>query len=240
MRLKRWLPRTAITPAIALASLAHAQGPLEQGASSPPPQPTPAAQQNPAAPPAPKPEQSIDDRERPAPKPDIEDLRFRGIFKPIGDYGLEFTDHLKSLDGKRVRIAGYMTRVCACKAGQCKHVPGRLLLGPRPVILDDAEMTYCDDLAPSTIFVTVPQFKRQPVPFVAGPLLLTGTLSLGRKEEPDGRVSWIRLQLDPPEETSTPFTSQPVPPASSAAPTTTVSPVPSAPALSFTPQGEQK
>jgi hypothetical protein len=38
------------------------------------------------------------------------------------------------------------------------------------------------------------------VPFTPGPLLLTGTLSVGNRQEPSGRVSLVRLQLDPPTE----------------------------------------
>ena len=35
------------------------------------------------------------------------------------------------------------------------------------------------------------------VPHVRGLIAVSGTLSVGRREEGDGRVSWVRLQLDP-------------------------------------------
>jgi hypothetical protein len=35
------------------------------------------------------------------------------------------------------------------------------------------------------------------LPHTRGLLALTGTLRVGREEMPDGRVGWVRLELDP-------------------------------------------
>jgi hypothetical protein len=40
--------------------------------------------------------------------------------------------------------------------------------------------------------------RDQPVPYTPGLMLLTGTLSVGNRPEPDGRISLVRLELDPP------------------------------------------
>jgi len=117
-------------------------------------------------------------------------LQFGELFvKPVGPRGLVFTDKVKSLDGRRVRILGHMVR----REGA---PPGTLLLAPYPVQLHDSEYGLADDLPPSTLFVTVPDAEGE-IPFTAGLLLLTGRLELGSREEPDGRTSVVRLVLDP-------------------------------------------
>ena len=60
-----------------------------------------------------------------------------------------------------------------------------------------------DDLPPSTIVVIMPPAERSAaLPHTRGLLQLTGTLQLGREEQDDGRVSWLRLLLEPRVETS--------------------------------------
>ena len=44
----------------------------------------------------------------------------------------------------------------------------------------------------------MPEKFGEPVPHTPGLLLLTGTLSVGNKPEPDGRISTVRLTLDQP------------------------------------------
>jgi hypothetical protein len=50
------------------------------------------------------------------------------------------------------------------------------------------------------MLVLVPQAAKQVIPFTPGRLALTGTLSVGSREEPDGRVFHARLTLDAPED----------------------------------------
>lgn len=123
----------------------------------------------------------------------VSELKFAELFLAIADRGLEYTPKAKALDGKRVRILGYMVRSCSC-------VPGRFMLTPVPVTLHDHEMGPCDDLPATTVFVDVPPLRRalQQVQHLPGLFLATGKLSLGGRDETDGRRSWVRLELERP------------------------------------------
>ena len=112
--------------------------------------------------------------------------------RPVGTHGLELTDRLRQLDGRRVRILGYMVQ-------QEEPPPGRLLLASVPAQIHEHDNGLADDLPASTLFVSVPTSPNAPVPHVPGLMLLTGTLSVGGRPEPDGRVSLVRLALDAPE-----------------------------------------
>lgn len=136
----------------------------------------------------------------------VTELRFHEIFAPVGPRGLDYTEKAKALDGKRVRILGFMVKTC-------RHDHGRFLLTPTPIALHDHEMGPADDLPPSTVFVDVAPLRRalKYVPHEPGLFLLTGTLSLGGRDELHGRRSWVRLQLERPVATdpvaATPATS---------------------------------
>ncbi len=124
--------------------------------------------------------------------PGVTDLRFADLFGPIGSRGLVLTGKLRSLDGKRVRILGYMV-------AREQAPPGTFLLTPFPQTLHEYEYGLADDLPPATLFVTASGRGDREVPYTPGLLLLTGTLSVGNREEPDGRVSLVRMTLDPPD-----------------------------------------
>jgi hypothetical protein len=123
----------------------------------------------------------------------VAELKFSEFYDPIGPYGLKYSQKLSGLDGKRVRILGYMVQ-------QGSPAPGVLLLTPVPLKLHEEEYGLADDLPPATVHVFVPTSRDQVVPFTPGLLLLTGTLSIGNREEPDGRISTVRLYLDPPSQ----------------------------------------
>ena len=134
--------------------------------------------------------------ELPAPS-GVTDLKFREFFKmPIGPRGLEASDKLIALAGKRVRILGYMAR-------QETPAAGMFILAPLPVSLGDEDESLSDDLPASSIFVHVAGAgearpgEARPVAYFSGLLRLTGTLRLGPHEESDGHVSTVRLELDP-------------------------------------------
>ena len=129
---------------------------------------------------------------RPALPEGVTDLDFPEFFGPIGDRGLELSEKLRALDGRRVRIVGFMVR-------QSLPTPGVLLLAPQPTQVDEIEYGACDDLPPQVVRVFVPLPTSAPVLLTPGPLLLTGRLELGARAEPDGRNSFIRLRLDGPE-----------------------------------------
>ncbi len=123
----------------------------------------------------------------------VTELKFSDFFvRPVGKRGLELTDKLQQLDGKRVRILGYMV-------DQVEPPPGRLLLTPMPKQIHEHDNGLADDLPASTVYVSVPTVREKPVPHAPGLMLLTGTLSVGNRTEADGRISVVRLALDPPE-----------------------------------------
>jgi len=76
--------------------------------------------------------------------------------------------------------------------------PGAFLLTPFPVEIHDHDNGLADDLPASTVHVFVPHLGGRSVPFTPQLLLLTGLLSLGNREEADGRISVVRLTVDRP------------------------------------------
>lgn len=136
-------------------------------------------------------------------------LSFSSFFKtPIGPRGLEIADELRALNGRRVRVFGYMVREQAAdhdepvasedaSAPAVKDlVPDRFLLTALPQTTNFAHYGLCEDLPPQTVYVTLAKPIGTPVVHTSRPLLLTGVLSVGPQQEPDGRVSIVRLKLD--------------------------------------------
>jgi hypothetical protein len=118
------------------------------------------------------------------------DLKFRDFYKlPVGPRGLEPTATLLALDGKPVRVRGYMAR-------QDAPVPGVFILSPLPVDMGDEDETLVDDLPPAVVFVHLGGQPERLQPYVPGIVEATGVLSLGPLDEPDGHVSQVRLQVD--------------------------------------------
>jgi hypothetical protein len=126
---------------------------------------------------------------------EMAELQFKDFFvMPIGPRGLEMAPKLLALDARRVRILGYM-------AQQEDPHPGFFMLAPVPVDIAGASDGMADDLPPATLFVHLPPSQATTaVPHQAGLLVLTGTLSLGNREESNGRISMVRLQLDAPSD----------------------------------------
>jgi len=117
-------------------------------------------------------------------------LRFADFYlQPQGPQGPHMTETLRRADGMTVRLVGYMVQ---------KEVPtlGRFMLSPRPVQMSDHADGDADDLplALATVYLD-PEQKEWVVPYTRGLIALTGRLELGRMEESDGRVSWVRLHL---------------------------------------------
>jgi hypothetical protein len=120
----------------------------------------------------------------------VADLRFDEFFKlPVGPKGIEVSPRLAGLDGKKVRILGYMVK-------QARPTPWTLLLSPVPVASNEAEYGLAEDLPPSLVRVSLPRSHQPITPHTPGLLLLTGTVEVGDREEPDGRHSLVRLQVD--------------------------------------------
>ncbi len=120
----------------------------------------------------------------------VSDLQFRDFYRmPVGPKGLEPSAKLLALDGKRVRIVGFMVH-------QEQPITNRFLLTHLPVSMSEDEDGLADDLPPNIVFVHTQHASEQPLKHLSGLLQFTGTLSLGAKEEIDGRVSTVRLLLD--------------------------------------------
>jgi hypothetical protein len=124
------------------------------------------------------------------PSEGVMDLRFRDMIKmPIGPRGLEPTEKLIGLNGKRVRMVGFMAR-------QEAATPGLLILTPMPVALGDRDESLSDDLPGNAVFVHLRESADTVPPYLPGLIQLTGVLEIGAKDEADGHVSSYRLRLD--------------------------------------------
>jgi hypothetical protein len=120
------------------------------------------------------------------------ELRFSDFFQmPIGPRGMAMSEALRQADGSSVRLVGYMVQ-------QEIAQPGRFMLTPRPVQMSEHADGEADDLPAATVMVYLaPSQQGWKLAHAHGLLELRGTLSVGRFEEADGRVSWVRLQLAP-------------------------------------------
>jgi hypothetical protein len=123
----------------------------------------------------------------------VVDLSFAEFFRrPVGPYGLEPSAKLLALDGKRVRIEGYVVEEEA-------PTPGLFILSPFPVSLSDVEDGPADDLPGCVVFVHLQGADAQAsVQHQSAPLLLVGTLQVGNRVEANDRVSAVRMLLDAP------------------------------------------
>ncbi|QIF05104.1 hypothetical protein [Roseimicrobium sp. ORNL1] len=124
----------------------------------------------------------------------VSELRFDEFYKmPVGPRGLEPTEKLLSLSGKRVRILGYM-------ANMQLRGNRQMLLAPVPLKAQPLEYGQADDIPASHVLVRVPGNAAQAVPYTPGLLLLTGRLTVGGRSL-DGENAFVRLLLDSPQET---------------------------------------
>jgi hypothetical protein len=101
---------------------------------------------------------------------------------------LKPSPRLLSLQGKRVKLTGFMAKM---------EMPprGGFYLAPRPVTCDEAADGTAD-LPPNAVYVVVRSHAGEPVAFTPRPLEVTGVLDVGNRVEPDGRSTHIRITLD--------------------------------------------
>lgn len=134
---------------------------------------------------------SVTTDQLPPPQPDISELRFSDFFQmPIGPLGPQPTEKLQQLDGKKIRITGYMAK-------EEEPIEGLFILSGLPVSVAEKSDGPADDLPVATLFVHMPKEDADKIlAYRAGPWVLTGTLQLGNKEESNGRTSYARLLLD--------------------------------------------
>jgi hypothetical protein len=126
-----------------------------------------------------------------APPKGVAELKFRDVFKlPAGAKGLEPTDTLRKLDGKRVRIIGYMVQWET-------PIASGFLLSPLPVAAGDEDESLADDIPPSALFVSLPKGSDAVVPNLPGLIKVSGTLRVGAHEVAGAnRVVPARIELD--------------------------------------------
>lgn len=141
------------------------------------------------SPPAPA---QVKPAELPAPPPGVTHVEWNRFVKtPVGAYGLQLTDEIKGLNGKKVRLLGYMVM-------RDQPAPGAFFLAPYQVGIEEHEAGFAD-LPPQSVYVTVPYNAAKVVPHTPRPLLLIGTLSVGQRRVENGAVvSLFRLALDTP------------------------------------------
>jgi hypothetical protein len=118
-------------------------------------------------------------------------LDFHEFFEP-SHARLEPTAKLLGLNGKRVRLSGFMVKM---------ELPskGAFYLAATPIFCDEAGGGTAD-LPPETVRVTVRSAGGAEVPFMPGPLEVSGVLEVGNQTDEDGRVSAVRLTLDRPQD----------------------------------------
>jgi hypothetical protein len=110
---------------------------------------------------------------------------------PIGPRGPLPSATLRAAHGQRVQLTGYMV-------AQERPQPGRFILTHTPLVMSEHADGEADLLPASAVVVLMPPAERELVlPHTRGRLQLTGTLQVGRAEHDDGRISWVRLQLEP-------------------------------------------
>lgn len=123
----------------------------------------------------------------PPPPAGVNDLQFAEFFGPIGDRGLEYSAKLRALNGRTVRLVGFMVR-------EQDHAPGLFLFAGWPLSVTTKGPCSYDDAPPTAVHVLLP--TRRPVPYRPGRIILIGRLELGPRPEADGRNSTVRLVLD--------------------------------------------
>ena len=97
---------------------------------------------------------------------------------------------LLSLNGKRVRLVGFMARM---------EVPprGGFYLCPPPVSADESGGGTAD-LPVESVLVVMRSARGREVAYRPGPLEVIGILQVGSRTDEEGRVAGFQITLDPP------------------------------------------
>lgn len=121
----------------------------------------------------------------------VEELGFQEFFQnPVGPRGLEPSAKLLSLNGKRVRILGFVAEMERTSKRD-------IIFAPVPLKPQPEEYGLADEIPAAHVLATIPGDPNEQVLLVAGPLLLTGILSVGNAAQ-NGESSFVRLLLDSP------------------------------------------
>lgn len=120
---------------------------------------------------------------------DVATLTFRELFETT-PRELKPSKRLLELNGKRVRIVGFMAR-------SEEPLEGAFYLCPRPVELDESGGGI-GDLPPDSVLVVAPAMRGKEIPFTRRALEVFGRLEVGNRTDERGHVSAVRLILDAP------------------------------------------
>ena len=117
-------------------------------------------------------------------------LAFKDFFQmPFGPKGLSFTPKALALNGQRVSMVGYMVKTEEAQLGS-------FILSPRPLEINDHADGEANDLPANAVWVKFdPEQAQSWVAHRPGLLQIQGLLELGRQENAQAQVSWIRIQL---------------------------------------------
>jgi hypothetical protein len=95
-----------------------------------------------------------------------------------------------ALAGERVRVQGYMVHM--------EDPPdGAFYLAARPIDQDESG-AGTGDIPASSVRVRVREAEGAQVPWTPRPIEVVGTLEVGREEDDEGRVSFVRVVLEDP------------------------------------------
>jgi hypothetical protein len=104
------------------------------------------------------------------------------------EHGARVAPDVEALRGRRVSTVGFMVRM--------EQAPkGAFYLTRQPAESDEGG-AGTGDLPPGALRVEVPQLGGEEIAWVADVVEAIGTLEVGRAEDPDGRVSWLRVVVD--------------------------------------------
>lgn len=126
----------------------------------------------------------------PPPPDGVTDLHFSELFGPIGDRGLEYSEKVRSLAGKRVRVIGFMVR-------ENERPRGQFRLSGWPIAVETTGLCRVDDTPATVVDVIAPAPAATPFAWRPGRITIEGTLEIGALADGSGRNSFIRVQLDP-------------------------------------------
>jgi hypothetical protein len=104
--------------------------------------------------------------------------------------GARVAPEVEALHGRRVRALGFMARM--------EEAPkGAFYLTRYPVEAEEGG-AGTGDLPPGALRVEIPRLRGEEVAWVPGVVEAVGSLEVGRAEDSEGRVSWLRLVVDAP------------------------------------------
>jgi hypothetical protein len=104
--------------------------------------------------------------------------------------GTRVAPQVEALRGRRVRAVGFMVRM--------EEAPrGAFYLTRHPVEAEEGG-AGTGDLPPGALRVEVPSLASEEVAWVPDVVEAVGRLEVGRAEDAEGRVSWLRVVVDRP------------------------------------------